>query len=190
MPSLGVFSLSRPSTRGMWSSYKLSLHSNKFSTSRSHVRFRQVPTFGGDVIRKFANNTSEMKKLAARDFEDILQVNFVVKFMLRLTDIPSSVLFQFLKGFSLPTTMQPCSLCYIGLQSGMHLLNSGCTQILPWLFWKKHLKHSPGSCKSFGPTRALLSTLWSYQKRERLIKEGLSSVLKLTMSLQNPRGPK
>ncbi|KAG2739784.1 hypothetical protein P692DRAFT_201872909 [Suillus brevipes Sb2] len=36
-------------------------------------RFRQVPTFGSGVIRKFANNTSEMKKLAARDFEDILQ---------------------------------------------------------------------------------------------------------------------
>ncbi|KIK32237.1 hypothetical protein CY34DRAFT_47013, partial [Suillus luteus UH-Slu-Lm8-n1] len=37
-------------------------------------RFRQVPSYGNGVIRKFANNTSEMKKLAARDFEDILQV--------------------------------------------------------------------------------------------------------------------
>ncbi|KAG2737185.1 hypothetical protein P692DRAFT_201670522, partial [Suillus brevipes Sb2] len=37
-------------------------------------RFRQVPTFGNGVIRMFSNNTSEMKKLAARDFEDILQV--------------------------------------------------------------------------------------------------------------------
>jgi hypothetical protein len=37
-------------------------------------RFRQVPTFGNGVIRKFSNNTSEMKRLAARDFEDILQV--------------------------------------------------------------------------------------------------------------------
>ncbi|KIK39154.1 hypothetical protein CY34DRAFT_14574 [Suillus luteus UH-Slu-Lm8-n1] len=37
------------------------------------TRFRQVPTFGDGVIRKFANNTSEMKRLAARDFEDILQ---------------------------------------------------------------------------------------------------------------------
>ncbi|KAG1855096.1 hypothetical protein C8R48DRAFT_776498 [Suillus tomentosus] len=36
-------------------------------------RFRQLPTFGNGVIRRFANNTSEMKKLAARDFEDILQ---------------------------------------------------------------------------------------------------------------------
>ena len=38
------------------------------------ARFRMVPTFGKDTIRKFSNNVSEMKKLAARDFEDILQV--------------------------------------------------------------------------------------------------------------------
>ncbi|KAG1726169.1 uncharacterized protein EDB91DRAFT_1254428 [Suillus paluster] len=37
------------------------------------ARFHQVPTFGNGAIRMFANNTSEMKKLAARDFEDILQ---------------------------------------------------------------------------------------------------------------------
>ena len=37
-------------------------------------RFRQIPTFGQFTIRRFHNNVSEMKKLAARDFEDILQV--------------------------------------------------------------------------------------------------------------------
>jgi hypothetical protein len=37
-------------------------------------RFRDVPTFGRDTIRKFHANVSDMKKLAARDFEDILQV--------------------------------------------------------------------------------------------------------------------
>ena len=37
-------------------------------------RFRQIPTFGRDTIRKFSNNASAMKKLAARDFEDLLQV--------------------------------------------------------------------------------------------------------------------
>ncbi|KAI0691329.1 hypothetical protein BC835DRAFT_1279354 [Cytidiella melzeri] len=36
-------------------------------------RFRQVPTFGRDTIRRFTKNTADMKKLAARDFEDILQ---------------------------------------------------------------------------------------------------------------------
>jgi len=36
--------------------------------------FRQVPTFGGDTIRRFSSNVSELKKMAARDFEDLLQV--------------------------------------------------------------------------------------------------------------------
>lgn len=36
--------------------------------------FRMVPTFGLDTIRKFTNNVSGLKQLAARDFEDILQV--------------------------------------------------------------------------------------------------------------------
>lgn len=34
-----------------------------------------MPTFGSDTIRKFCNNVSELKKLAARDFEDLLQVS-------------------------------------------------------------------------------------------------------------------
>ncbi|KAH9954823.1 hypothetical protein BGW80DRAFT_390490, partial [Lactifluus volemus] len=36
-------------------------------------RYRQVPTFGHDTIRVFNSNASAMKKLAARDFEDLLQ---------------------------------------------------------------------------------------------------------------------
>ena len=32
--------------------------------------------FGRFTIRRFHNNVSEMKKLAARDFEDILQVGY------------------------------------------------------------------------------------------------------------------
>lgn len=38
------------------------------------TRFRQVPTFGRDTIRRFCSNVSELKRLAARDHEDILQV--------------------------------------------------------------------------------------------------------------------
>ncbi|KAK7689700.1 hypothetical protein QCA50_007495 [Cerrena zonata] len=36
-------------------------------------RFRQVPTFGRSKIRRFDNNTSALKKLAARNYEDMLQ---------------------------------------------------------------------------------------------------------------------
>jgi hypothetical protein len=39
------------------------------------TRFRRIATFGNATIRKFQNNTSEMKKLAGRDMEDILQVS-------------------------------------------------------------------------------------------------------------------
>ena len=42
-----------------------------------HLRFRDVPTFGRGTIRRFVNNVSDMKKLAGRDFEDILQVSSV-----------------------------------------------------------------------------------------------------------------
>lgn len=39
------------------------------------VSFRLIPSFGPSTIRRFTDNTAAMKKLAARDFEDILQVS-------------------------------------------------------------------------------------------------------------------
>ncbi|KAG2045967.1 hypothetical protein BDR06DRAFT_1040545 [Suillus hirtellus] len=36
-------------------------------------RYRHTPTFGRNTIRKFASDASEMKKMASRDFEDLLQ---------------------------------------------------------------------------------------------------------------------
>ena len=56
----------------------------KISSFKSHAHafqsFHQVPTFGRDTIRQFANNISELKKLAARDFEDILQVSYILQY--------------------------------------------------------------------------------------------------------------
>ncbi len=46
-------------------------------TCASLPSYREIPTFGGDTIRRFSRNVSEMKKLAARDFADILQVSKV-----------------------------------------------------------------------------------------------------------------
>lgn len=37
-------------------------------------RFRKVPRFGRGVIRKFSANVSELKRMAARHYEDLLQV--------------------------------------------------------------------------------------------------------------------
>ncbi|KAJ3531358.1 hypothetical protein NMY22_g8186 [Coprinellus aureogranulatus] len=41
-------------------------------------RYRQVPTFGRDTIRRFSNSVSLLKQLAARDYEDMLQCAFPV----------------------------------------------------------------------------------------------------------------
>jgi hypothetical protein len=48
------------------------------SSDLHSTRYRQVPTFGRDTIRKFSNNASGMKNLAGRDFEDLLQVCTVI----------------------------------------------------------------------------------------------------------------
>jgi hypothetical protein len=40
----------------------------------NYKSFRSIPTFGRNTIRKISGSVSEMKKLAARDFEDYLQV--------------------------------------------------------------------------------------------------------------------
>jgi len=37
--------------------------------------FRQIPVFGETTIRRFEGDVSEMKKLAAHDFEDLLQAS-------------------------------------------------------------------------------------------------------------------
>lgn len=42
--------------------------------SPSPDRYRQVPPFGPATIRRFSANTSEMSHMAARNFEDLLQV--------------------------------------------------------------------------------------------------------------------
>lgn len=40
----------------------------------STIRYRQTPTFGAATIRKFSANSSDMLCMAARNFEDLLQV--------------------------------------------------------------------------------------------------------------------
>jgi hypothetical protein len=38
------------------------------------IRFREIPPFGIDGIRKIRSNRSELKKMTAHDYEDMLQV--------------------------------------------------------------------------------------------------------------------
>lgn len=42
----------------------------------SNSRFWNTPTFGCNTIWKFSNDTAAMKKMATRDYEDILQISF------------------------------------------------------------------------------------------------------------------
>jgi hypothetical protein len=49
----------------------LSFSSSDLLTTLS---MRSIPPYGVDTIRRVSNNVSELKKMAARDFEDILQV--------------------------------------------------------------------------------------------------------------------
>ncbi|KAH8834403.1 hypothetical protein DL96DRAFT_1580429, partial [Flagelloscypha sp. PMI_526] len=37
-------------------------------------RFRSAPTFGRDIIRKFSNDVCSFKKMAARDYEDMIEI--------------------------------------------------------------------------------------------------------------------
>ncbi|GBE78097.1 hypothetical protein SCP_0109790 [Sparassis crispa] len=43
------------------------------AVAKFNYRYREVPTFGRSTIRRFSQNVSALKKLAARDYEDFLQ---------------------------------------------------------------------------------------------------------------------
>ena len=66
-------------------------------TKYCHFRYRHVPTFGHGTIRRFGRNASDMKKLAARDFEDLLQCSipvFEALLPLEFENIISNLLFE------------------------------------------------------------------------------------------------
>ena len=85
------------------------------------VRFCQMPTFGHSTIRRFCTNTSEMKKLAARNYEDILQVCNAGIIEPNLTELPSpSVLYLCSRDCYLsPITLLWPSYFFV-LMNGMH----------------------------------------------------------------------
>ena len=63
--------------------------------------FRQVPTFGRDTICRFRKNVSELKKMAARDFEDVLQVSVgVFTVVILLNVIGALVLYSSFRGIA------------------------------------------------------------------------------------------
>lgn len=92
-------------------------------------RYRQIPSFGKGTIRKFSANTSQMKKLAARDFEDILQVSYLCRSILQfeISHCLTSVHSLCSMDCSLEIIiLQLCVYCLFVL-IGMGLLNFECT---------------------------------------------------------------
>lgn len=84
-------------------------------------RYRSTPGFGRDTIRKFSVNASEMKRLAARDYEDLLQVGCCSSLLgeLLLTTL-SSVLSRHLNRSFQANTITTCSHFFTSALSGMH----------------------------------------------------------------------
>jgi hypothetical protein len=48
-------------------------------TNFEHVSsYREVPPFGKDAVRRFPESASEMKRMTARDLENLLQVSTLI----------------------------------------------------------------------------------------------------------------
>ncbi|KAH9177190.1 hypothetical protein EDB89DRAFT_1844940 [Lactarius sanguifluus] len=92
-------------------------------------RFHSVPTFGRDTIRKLPGNVSEMSKLAARDYEDILQVSSLTNASVKRDSPTFSAQYRFSKDCSQTTGTTGLSLisCFCSLH-GMHMPSSAYTQ--------------------------------------------------------------
>lgn len=74
-----------------------------------------MPTFGSDTIRRFSNNVSELKKLAARDFADLLQVGISpVNYLFIVTELAcyASAPLRPLMVFSMNRTTRLSWNCY------------------------------------------------------------------------------
>ena len=61
-----------------------------------HGSYRQIPTFGRNTIWRFRSNVSELKRMAAHDFEDLLQVTLGCFYVSRMfADSPSNVVVRY-----------------------------------------------------------------------------------------------
>ncbi|EJF58719.1 hypothetical protein DICSQDRAFT_148934 [Dichomitus squalens LYAD-421 SS1] len=57
-------------------------------------RFSMIPTFGRATIRRFGDNTTGMKKLAARDFEQMLKSHTTLSYWTCSSSLPDGTLWQ------------------------------------------------------------------------------------------------
>jgi ABC-type multidrug transport system fused ATPase/permease subunit len=106
------------------------------------VSFRQVPSFGRDGIRRFSANMSEMKRLAARDFEDLLQVIVDIFDVANWLIMIISALFLFLTVYFPNLTTALSFGYYSPAHTGMAWQNSASTPIARFAFWMRRLSTS------------------------------------------------
>jgi hypothetical protein len=91
-------------------------------------RYRKVPTFGHGTIQHFASNASGMKKLAAHDYEDLLQV--------RMFHLAMLISLKCCDQCAIPVFEVLCPRCttgsswtsFLSLLRGMRLPNFGFTR--------------------------------------------------------------
>lgn len=134
-------------------------------------RYRKISTFGRDTIRRFAADASAMKKLAARDFEDLLMVCSSIlpaSFCVTLTSQITSAPFLSLKDYFLNHTTPSSWIFFLLFVNGMLWQNSGYTLIHLLLTFDL----SPMSLDDYyGCSRtepALLSIPRNYQEKKKL----------------------
>lgn len=98
------------------------------------VRFRQLPTFGRDTIRRFSKNIAERKQFGAREYEDVLQVRSeLVPTAIHYISW-SSVQLRLLRACSPATMTFEYSLSYIPWLHGTRSPSYACILIRPWIF--------------------------------------------------------
>lgn len=130
-------------------------------------RFRQTPTFGRDTIRKFRSNTSELKQMAARDFEDILQVNLCLSSSFPPSHKLASAQYLSLTVFCPSLITVPSCACCLFALTGMAWPSFASIRISRWTSW---MRLPPRWVKNFGffnKMFALLSIQRSFLAREK-----------------------
>ena len=139
----------------------------------THVdRYRDIPTFGRDTIRKFVKNVSGMSKLAARDFEDLLQVyqSFAVTFTVCLWLY--SAQFPFLMDCLNPATMHSSWTSYLSSPRGMPLPSFVFTPNPQFALSKPRRLDWVLHCKNSSQQFAQNLRLETYRVRKQLEDDG------------------
>lgn len=94
----------------------------KYAIADTIGSFRQVPAFGLQTIRHFRTNVSEMHQFAARNYEDILQVRYLLFFSPGFSLIfKNSASYRFSRTSYQRNMKRSCLIFGSPLQRGTHM---------------------------------------------------------------------